>query len=99
MTSGFTAKFAVFEPALRSGGAGTVMVIVGLLCSAITVFVYVRVIVLMYFSDAQGDTVGVVTPSALTQVAIGAGALLTLVLGVAPSSLLLLADNASQFLR
>jgi NADH-quinone oxidoreductase subunit N len=55
--------------------------------------------VLMYFSDAQGDTVGVVTPSALTQVAIGAGALLTLVLGVAPSSLLLLADNASQFLR
>jgi len=99
LTSGFTAKFAVFEPALRSGGAGTVMVIVGLLCSAITVFVYVRVIVLMYFNDAQGDTVGVVTPSALTQVAIGAGALLTLVLGVAPSSLLLLADNASQFLR
>jgi hypothetical protein len=41
----------------------------------------------------------VVTPSALTQVAIGTGALLTLVLGVAPSSLLLLAGNASQFLR
>ena len=40
-----------------------------------------------------------VTPSALTQVAIGTGALLTLVLGVAPSSLLLLAGNASQFLR
>ena len=99
LTSGFTAKFAVFEPALRSGGAGTLMVIVGLLCSAITVFVYVRVIVLMYFSEPQGDAVGVVTPSALTQVAIGTGALLTLVLGVAPSSLLLLAGNASQFLR
>jgi NADH-quinone oxidoreductase subunit N len=99
LTSGFTAKFAVFEPALRSGGTGTVMVIVGLLCSAITVFVYVRVIVLMYFSDPQGDTVGVVSPSALTKVAIGAGALFTLVLGVAPSSLLLLAGNASQFLR
>ena len=99
LTSGFTAKFAVFEPALRSGGAGTVMVIVGLLCSAITVFVYVRVIVLMYFDEAPDDTVGVVTPSALTQVAIGLGTLLTLVLGVAPSSLLLLAGNASQFLR
>jgi NADH-quinone oxidoreductase subunit N len=99
LTSGFTAKFAVFEPALRSGGAGAVMVVVGLLCSAITVFVYVRVIVLMYFSDSQSDSVGVVTPSALTQVAIGFGALLTLVLGVAPSSLLLLAGNASQFLR
>jgi len=99
LTSGFTAKFAVFEPALRSGGAGTLMVVVGLLCSAITVFVYVRVIVLMYFTDAQNDSVGVVTPSALTQVAIGFGTLLTLVLGVAPSSLLLLAGNASQFLR
>ena len=67
LTSGFTSKFAVFEPALRSGGArhrhGRSS---ALLCSAITVFVYVRVIVLMYFSDAQGDTVGVVTPSALT---------------------------------
>ncbi|MEP6628836.1 MAG: NADH-quinone oxidoreductase subunit NuoN [Lapillicoccus sp.] len=99
LTSGFTAKFAVFEPALRSGGAGTLMVVVGLLCSAITVFVYVRVIVLMYFNDPQDDTVGVVTPSALTQTAIGFGTLLTLVLGVAPSSLLLLAGNASQFIR
>jgi NADH-quinone oxidoreductase subunit N len=98
LTSGFTAKFAVFEPALRSGGAGILMVIVGLLCSAITVFVYVRVIVLMYFSDPQSDTVGVVTPSGLTQTAIGLGALLTLVLGIAPSSLLLLAGNASQFI-
>ncbi len=99
LTSGFTAKFAVFEPALRSGGAGTVMVIVGLLCSAITVFVYVRVIVLMYFNEPQHESVGVVTPSALTQTAIGLGTLLTLVLGVAPSSLLLLAGNASQFIR
>jgi NADH-quinone oxidoreductase subunit N len=99
LTSGFTAKFAVFEPALRSGGAGTVMVVVGLLCSAITVFVYVRVILLMYFTEPQHDTVGVVTPSVLTQTAIGLGTLLTLVLGVAPSSLLVLAGNASQFIR
>ena len=68
--------------------------------SAVAAFFYFRVVVLMYFSGIrEGDTVGVVTPSALTKVAIGAGALLTLVLGVAPSSLLLLADNASQFLR
>ena len=99
LTSGFTAKFAVFEPALRSGGMGTVLVIIGLLASAVTVFVYVRVIVLMYFTDAQGDSVGVVTPSLMTQVAVGLGALFTLVLGIAPSSLLTLADNAAQFLR
>ncbi len=99
VTSGFTAKFAVFEPALRSGGAGTVMVIVGLLSSAVTVFVYARVIVLMYFTEAQNDAVTVVTPSWMTKSAIGFGALFTLVLGVAPSALLQLAGNASQFLR
>ena len=100
LTSGFTAKFAVFAPALRSGGAGHRLVVVGVLGSAITVVRLRpghRADVLQ--RRRQGDTVGVVTPSALTQVAIGAGALLTLVLGVAPSSLLLLADNASQFLR
>ncbi len=99
LTSGFTAKFAVFEPALRSGTTGTILVIVGLLCSAITVFVYVRVIVLMYFSEASSGSVGVVTPSMMTKVSIGTGAVLTLVLGVAPASLLLLAQNAAQFLR
>jgi len=99
LTSGFTAKFAVFAPAVRSGGLGTLMVVVGLLASAVTVFVYVRVIVLMYFTESTAGSVRVVTPSALTTVAIGTGALFTLVLGVAPSSLLELAGNASQFLR
>lgn len=99
LTSGFTAKFAIFEPAVRSGGMGTLMVVVGLLASAITVFVYVRVIVLMYFTDSHSETVGVVNPSVMTKVAIGFGALFTLVLGIAPSSLLILADNAAQFVR
>ncbi|MEO7058305.1 MAG: NADH-quinone oxidoreductase subunit NuoN, partial [Lapillicoccus sp.] len=66
LTSGFTAKFAVFEPALRSGATGTIMVVVGLLSSAITVFVYGRIIVLMYFTDSQSDAVTVVTPSVMT---------------------------------
>jgi NADH:ubiquinone oxidoreductase subunit 2 (subunit N) len=54
LTSGFTAKFAVFKPALESGTAGAVLVVLGLLCSAITVFVYVRIIVLMYFTESTG---------------------------------------------
>ncbi|GAA1892293.1 NADH-quinone oxidoreductase subunit NuoN [Lapillicoccus jejuensis] len=102
LTSGFTSKFAVFAPALRSGGMGTTMVVVGLVCSAITVFVYARVIVLMYFTDrADGaaDNVAVVSPSAMTTVAITFGAALTLVLGVWPSQLLQLANDASQFIR
>ncbi|MBK8468588.1 MAG: NADH-quinone oxidoreductase subunit NuoN [Candidatus Phosphoribacter sp.] len=99
LTSGFTAKFAVFKPALESGTAGVVLVVLGLLCSAITVFVYVRVIVLMYFTDSSGDAVAVVEPSAFTTVTIAAGSLFTLVLGVAPASVLMLAERASQFIR
>jgi len=99
LTSGFTAKFAVFKPALESGTAGTVLVVLGLLCSAITVFVYVRIIVLMYFTESTSDSVAVVEPSAFTTVTVATGTLFTLVLGVAPASVLLLAERASQFIR
>ncbi len=99
ITSGFTAKFAVFEPALRSGGSGPLLVVVALLCSAITVFVYVRIIVLMYFTDSSSTGVAVITPSALTTVTVAVGALFTLVLGVAPAAVLAIAGQASQFLR
>ena len=99
LTSGFTAKFAVFEPALRSGATGAIMVVVGLLASAVTVFVYVRIIVLMYFTDSQNDAVAVVTPSVMTKIAITFGAAMTLVLGVWPTELLQLSASASLFLR
>ncbi len=99
LTSGFTAKFAVFKPALESGTAGAVLVVLGLLCSAITVFVYVRIIVLMYFTDSPGDSVAVVQPSVFTTVTVATGTLFTLVLGVAPASVLVLAERASQFIR
>jgi NADH-quinone oxidoreductase subunit N len=100
LTSGFTAKFAVFKPALDSGmPSAALLVVVGLLCSAITVFVYVRIIVLMYFTDATSEDVAVVTPAMPTTLAIGAAALLTLLLGVAPNLLLQWAGSAAQFLR
>ena len=52
LTSGFVSKFAVFSAAIGTRGAtGTVLAIVGVMCSAITVFVYARVIVLMFFSE------------------------------------------------
>ncbi len=99
LTSGFTAKFAVFRPAIDSGLAGVFLVVLGLVCSAITVFVYVRIIVLMYFTEASSDEVEVIEPSWLSTVTVTAGAALTLVLGVAPSFVLEVADRASQFVR
>ncbi len=100
LTSGFVSKFAVFSAAIGTGGAtGTVLAVVGVICSAITVFVYARVIVLMFFSDAPDDSVEVVTPSVATTFAIAVGTMVTLALGVLPSALLDLADQASQFVR
>ena len=99
LTSGFVSKFAVFSAAVGSGATGAVLAVVGVLCSAITVFVYARVIVLMFFSEPPEETVEVITPSAMTTFSIAIGTLTTLALGVVPSSLLDLADRASQFVR
>jgi NADH-quinone oxidoreductase subunit N len=98
LTSGFIAKFGVFSAAVSSGETGTVLAIIGVLASAVTVFVYARIIVLMFFSAPPEDTVEVVTPSVATTFSIAIGAMVTLALGVLPSSLLDLADSASKFL-
>ncbi|MFC5064968.1 NADH-quinone oxidoreductase subunit NuoN [Actinomycetospora atypica] len=86
LTSGFTAKFAVFSAGLADGMAP--LVIVGLVCSAIAAFFYLRVIVLMYFSepDPQGPTVTL--PGPMTTVAITLGVAVTLLLGVLPTAAL-----------
>ena len=86
-------------PAIAHGGTTlAVLVVIGLLCSAITAFVYVRLIVLMYFSDSQGE-VRALTPSLLTTVGLAMAVILTIGLGVMPAPVLDLADQASQFIR
>ncbi len=97
LTSGFTGKFAVFSAAI--GGGATPLVIVGVLTSAIAAFFYVRVIVLMYFSEPATDGPTVAVPSVLTQATVTAGVAVTFLLGVLPQPLLDLADRASVFIR
>jgi NADH-quinone oxidoreductase subunit N len=98
LTSGFTGKYAVFSAALGQAPWGAGLVLIGVLASAIAVFFYVRVIVLMYFSESTGDAVTVTRPGALTVVAIGVGVIATIVLGVVPSEALDLAHSSSVFL-
>jgi NADH-quinone oxidoreductase subunit N len=86
LTSGFTAKFAVFSAGLGDGMAP--LVIVGLVCSAIAAFFYLRVIVLMYFSEPASDGPSVSLPGPLTTVSITLGVLVTLLLGVVPTAAL-----------
>ncbi|MBW0273895.1 NADH-quinone oxidoreductase subunit N [Nocardia sp. MH4] len=96
LTSGFVSKFAVFAAA--SGAGYTFLVIVGVICSAIAAFFYIRVIVLMFFTDPPADAPTVTAPFATTLVvAFSAGA--TLILGVFPQPLLDLAERAATFIR
>ncbi|WP_455361281.1 NADH-quinone oxidoreductase subunit NuoN [Streptomyces sp. SYSU K21746] len=97
LTSGFSGKFAVFKAAAE-GGAGA-LVVVGVISSAIAAFFYIRVIVLMFFSEPKADGPTVAVPSPLTISAIGVGVAVTLVLGVAPQYFLDLASQAGVFVR
>ncbi|MEU3040405.1 NADH-quinone oxidoreductase subunit NuoN [Streptomyces diastaticus] len=97
LTSGFSGKFAVFSAAAE-GGAGA-LVIIGVLSSAVAAFFYVRVIVLMFFSEPRADGPTVTVPSPLTISVIGVGVVVTVVLGVAPQYFLDLAGQAGVFVR
>src|SRR6202042_915288 len=95
LTSGFTGKFAVFQAAIASGA--TPLVIVGVIASAIAAFFYVRVIVLMFFSDpapAGPTVVAVAAPGVFTGIAVAVGVITTLVFGIVPQPLLSLANHA-----
>ena len=97
LTSGFIGKFSIFSAAYESGAKG--VVITGVLSSAIALFFYIRVIVLMFFTDATEDGASVVVPSTLTRSAIVIAAGITLVLGIYPTPLLNFIADLATFIR
>jgi NADH-quinone oxidoreductase subunit N len=97
LTSGFTGKWAVFASAFAGGGWP--LVVVAVLMSAVAAFFYIRVIVLMYFSDPVGEGPTVTMPSVLTTGVIAVCLAATLVLGIVPGPVLDLASVAGEFLR
>ena len=97
LTSGFTGKWAVFTSAV-SGGAWP-LVVVAVLLSVVAAFFYVRVIVLMYFSEPVGEGPTVAMPSILTTIVIAVGFAATVALGIVPGPVLDLAAAAGQFIR
>jgi len=97
LTSGFIGKFSVFSASVAAGDA--LAVVLAVIASAIAAFFYARVIVLMFFSEPQGDDVRVVIPSAFTAVGLGVTVAATVVLGVFPQPLLDLAQQADLFVR
>jgi NADH-quinone oxidoreductase subunit N len=93
-TSGFMGKYAVFSAAIEGGAAP--LVVVGVVMSAVAAFFYVRVIVLMFFSDPAPDGPTVVIPSGYTAAAVALGLAVTVVLGVLPQPVLDLANQAAN---
>jgi NADH-quinone oxidoreductase subunit N len=97
LTSGFIGKFSIFSAAYESGAKG--VVIVGVLSSAIASFFYIRVIVLMFFTDATEDGTGVEIPSILTRATVVISAVVTVALGVYPAPLLSFITDLATFIR
>ena len=97
LTSGFVGKFAIFSAAYESGNI--YLVVAGVLSSAIAVFFYLRLILMLFFAGETNGSVSVVIPSVLTRIAISISAIATVVLGLAPSLLLDVAQNFAYFLR
>ncbi|NRQ32558.1 NADH-quinone oxidoreductase subunit NuoN [Nonomuraea sp. NN258] len=104
LTSGFFGKYAVFAAALQSGaqpgdsmgGWMAGLVVVGVVASAVAAFFYVRVIVLMFFSEPAADGPAIAVPSMGTVVVIAVSLLVTVGVGLYPQPVLDIATDAAS---
>ena len=93
LTGGFFGKFYIFKAALDADLVW--LTVLGLLNSAIAAYYYLRVLVVMYMKDA-GEPTRDLPPAGLgLQLALGASALGTLVLGIFPGWVLEMASKAA----
>lgn len=95
LTAGFIGKFQAFQAAVSGHGW---LVVIALVISAVTAVYYLRVIVFMYFYDVEDEGAAVVVPGTTTVSAIAICAVVTILLGIAPSPILHLADISSTFI-
>jgi NADH-quinone oxidoreductase subunit N len=97
LTSGFIGKFSIFSAAYEAGGS--VLVIVGVLSSAVAAFFYIRVIVLMFFRDPVEDGTTVVIPTSLTRSVVLISGIATILFGLIPTPLINFINNYASFIR
>jgi NADH-quinone oxidoreductase subunit N len=97
-TAGFVAKFYIFTALIQTDHI--TLAIIGVLFSGVSLFYYLRVIVWMYMKDAP---ISVVTPSVRLSIggvaAICVSALAIIQLGIAPSYLIEMAQQAVSLLQ
>ncbi len=97
LTSGFIGKFAIFSAAYQSGNIA--IVVSGVLASAIAAFFYIRVIIMIFFTDPVNDSVSVIIPSVKCKISISVATVASLIFGLAPSMLLTTATNFATFIK
>jgi NADH-quinone oxidoreductase subunit N len=87
-TAGFIGKWYLFSAAVNAGDYG--LAIIGVLTSVVSVFFYLRVVVVMYMSD-QPSTAPLTAPSAASIFALAVPMVATFYLGLMPARVLQLA--------
>ena len=92
LTSGFVAKFGVIQAAIGVGSYE--LAVIAMVCAVIAAFVYLRIMVSMWLSDAASSA-SVKVPL-FSAIAIAIAVSVTLVIGVLPSLLLDLTSNLTQ---
>ena len=91
--AGFVAKFYIFSAALKEGH--TILVSIAVLNSVISFYYYLKIIVNMYFKDANQEFQPNFQPLTLLVVIIALVGILDL--GIFPGPVISLAENASLF--
>jgi NADH-quinone oxidoreductase subunit N len=92
LTSGFIAKFYVFQAAYHVAAP---LVVIALVLSAVAAFYYLRIVVLMFFAEPPENGPTVAIPGWSTTVALTFAVVVTVVLGVFPQPIVDLAAKAA----
>ena len=88
LTAGFFGKYFMVASALQSGGSFLWLTILAMLCAAISVYYYFRVIQAMYFKDVREET-GELQPASFGyRLGLTVLAAFTIILGIMPQILL-----------
>jgi NADH-quinone oxidoreductase subunit N len=85
-TAGFVAKWYIFSAAVRAGDYG--LAIIGVLTSVVSIFFYLRIVVMMYMADAGEGVAQPAPPSRAAVVALVVSVVAIFYLGVLPTQVL-----------
>jgi NADH-quinone oxidoreductase subunit N len=89
--SGFVGKFYIFSAAVKEGYVG--LAVIGVLNSLVSVYYYLRVTVMMYMQEAEGEARSINFQPAIVAV-LGIAAFFTVQMGIFPGTYLQLAKES-----